>query len=93
MINRRGVYRAFVRGRYSSNLYALPFDDALLSSKVGEMRCALRLDRQHIAPGGADRRAFALWSATSFVTLMTGYALILGPVVLLLIWLSGLLRG
>src|SRR5215210_5320511 len=48
LINRRGVRRAFLRGRYSSNLYSYPFDDQLLSSKVGEMRCLLGLDRQSI---------------------------------------------
>ena len=93
LINRRGVYRAFLRGRHSSNLYAFPFDDALLESKVGEMRCLLGLDREHIAASAADRWAFALWAGLSFATLMTTYALMLAPLVLLLMWIVGAVRG
>jgi hypothetical protein len=89
LINRRGVRRAFMRGRYSSNLYAYAFDDQLLSSKVGEMRCLLRLDRQSIRASAADKKAYALWAAISFTTLLMGYALILSPLILLL---AGLIR-
>jgi len=89
VINRRGVYRAFLRGRYSSNLYAYPFDDRLLSSKVGEMRCLLGLDKQSIGAEAADRRAFAWWASISFACLLAGYALLLIPPVLLLL---GVLR-
>jgi hypothetical protein len=91
LINRRGVRRAFLRGRYSSNLYAYAFDDRLLSSKVGEMRCLLRLDRQSIREAAADRRAYAFWAAISFITLLAGYALILSPLILLLLGLWRLL--
>jgi hypothetical protein len=91
LINRRGVYRAFMRGRYSENLYGLPFDDQLLSSKVGEMRCMLGLDRRNMAASSADERAFLMWSGASLATLMAGYALIAGSVVLLLIGLFRLL--
>lgn len=89
LINRRGVRRAFMRGRYSSNLYAYAFDDQLLSSKVGEMRCLLRLDRQSIGASAADKKAYALWATISFATLLVGYALILSPLILLL---AGLFR-
>lgn len=89
LINRRGVYRSFLRGLYSSNLYSYPFDDRLLSGKVGEMRCLLGLDRQSIHAGTADKRAFALWASMSFACLMASYALVLIPLVLLLM---GVLR-
>lgn len=89
LINRRGVYRSFLRGRYSSNLYVYPFDDRLLSSKVGEMRSLMGLDKQSIRADAADRRAFALWAGISFASLLAGYALLLAPLVLLLI---GVLR-
>ncbi len=91
LINRRGVHRAFLRGRYSSNLYAYAFDDQLLSSKVGEMRCLLRLDRQNITAEAADKRAYAFWAAISFITVLTGYALILSPLILLLLGLFRLM--
>ncbi len=89
LINRRGVHRAFLRGRYSSNLYSYAFDYQLLSSKVGEMRCLLGLDRRNITAQPDDKRAFALWAALSFITLLTGFALILSPLILLL---AGLFR-
>jgi len=91
LINRRGVHRAFLRGRYSSNLYSYSFDDHLLSSKVGEMRCLLRLDRLNITADAADRNAFSLWAGVSFITLLTGYALILSPLILLLMGLFRLM--
>lgn len=92
LINRRGVRRAFLRGRYSKNLYGYAFDDQLLSSKVGEMRCLLGLDRQSIRAEAADRRAYVLWAAISFATILAGYALVLSPLILLLMglfWLVG----
>jgi hypothetical protein len=89
VINRRGVYRAFLRGRYSSNLYSYPFDEQLLSSKVGELRCLLGLDKQSIHANGTDRGAFALWAGISFACLTAGCALVLVTPLLLLM---GLLR-
>ncbi len=91
LINRRGVHRAFLRGRDSSNLYSYAFDDQLLSSKVGEMRCLLRLDRQNITAQPADKRAYAIWAAISFITLLIGYALIISPLILLLVGLFRLM--
>ncbi|HVG34109.1 MAG TPA: hypothetical protein VM911_13555 [Pyrinomonadaceae bacterium] len=85
LINRRGVYRSFMRGRYSLNLYVYPFDDRLLSSKVGEMRCLLGLDKQSIRAEEADKRAFMLWAGISFACLLATYALLLAPLVLLIV--------
>ncbi|HEX2090746.1 MAG TPA: hypothetical protein VHG28_00035 [Longimicrobiaceae bacterium] len=39
------LFRAFVRGRHSRNLYRGEFHESLLDGKVGEMRQSLRLDR------------------------------------------------
>lgn len=41
----RRMLRAFVRGRRSRNLYGRTYDDALLDTRVGEMRAELGLDR------------------------------------------------
>ncbi|HEX8774234.1 MAG TPA: hypothetical protein VF735_11535 [Pyrinomonadaceae bacterium] len=89
LINRRGVYRSFMRGRYSHNLYKHPFDEQLLSSKVGEMRCMLRLDRQNVVASSGDARAFLMWSGAGLATLFAVYGLILSPLILLV---AGLLR-
>lgn len=37
------VWRAFVRGRHSGNLYRARFDDALLDRRLGDVRRELRL--------------------------------------------------
>ncbi|HEX8422539.1 MAG TPA: hypothetical protein VF634_03965 [Pyrinomonadaceae bacterium] len=69
MINPRGVYRAFARGRQSRNLYRTTFSDALLARTVGEMRRELELDKETAPPAPRDRRAFVFWSLTSLATL------------------------
>jgi hypothetical protein len=63
----RAVWRAFVRGRHTSNLYR---DDAelpaaILDHSVGEMRRILRLDQPAARPRGADGVAFIAWVAAS----------------------------
>ncbi len=61
-VNPRAVYRAFVRGRYTRNLYDRPFDDALLELQLGELRTQLGFveEGEHEARS-RDRLAFALW--------------------------------
>ena len=68
-INPRGVYRAFMRGRRSRNLYRTTFSDELLARTVGEMRRELDLDKENAEPSSADRRAFIFWSLASVATL------------------------
>lgn len=63
----RAVWRAFVRGRHTRNLYR---DDAepcaaILDRAVGEMRQILGLDQPAARPRGADVVAFAGWVAAS----------------------------
>lgn len=70
------VYRAFVRGRHSRNLYDGPYDDALLQEKVGELRSRLGLDRQTPPAGATDRLAFAGFVAT-VVAIQLAIALVL----------------
>ena len=55
------IYRAFVRGRHSRNLYDTPFSERLLERRVGELRAELALDA---APAAAtiDVAAFVAWS-------------------------------
>ena len=89
-INPRRVYKSFLRGRYSTNLYSLPFDNQLLDSKVGDMRHYARLDRRAPPPTSEDQMAFSKWAFASAVTLIVFDTLLLVPltlVVWLLIWL------
>jgi hypothetical protein len=82
-INPRGVYRAFMRGRQSRNLYRTTFSDELLARTVGDMRRELELDKELAPPAPADRRAFVFWSLASAATFAgTWAAALLPPAVL-----------
>lgn len=85
-INPRGVYRAFMRGRRSRNLYRTTFNDELLMRNVGDVRRELDLDKTHAPPATADRRAFIFWSLASAATFAgTWAAVVLPPAFLLLL--------
>src|SRR5215207_3206183 len=61
----RAVYRAFVRGRHSRNLYGDAWDESLLVARVGEVRRGLNLDGDDVRPTRDDRVAFAFWGGLS----------------------------
>src|SRR2546423_459712 len=61
----RSVYRAFMRGRRSANLYFTEWDEAILTRRVGEMRRQLKLDGERVRPTAEDKAAFVFWSAAS----------------------------
>ena len=79
LINPRGVYRAFMRGRRSRNLYRLTFSDELLARKVGDVRRELDLDKTPAPPAPADRKAFIFWSLASAATFAGTWAVVLLP--------------
>ncbi|MDT5294785.1 MAG: hypothetical protein QOJ76_1665 [Acidobacteriota bacterium] len=85
----RSVYRAFLRGRRSKNLYFERWDEALLAVRVGEMRRRLRLDAADAEPEPGDRAAFALWSAVGVLTYLAVCAATVLPALALLgvLWL------
>ena len=56
----RRTFRAFVRGRRAQALYRIPYSDALLERRVGEVRRELGLD---VAPGKARAADVALFGA------------------------------
>jgi hypothetical protein len=61
----RAVWRAFVRGRHSRNLYAEPWSDALLEESVGGMRRRLALEGDPPAASPADRILFVSWASVA----------------------------
>jgi hypothetical protein len=83
----RRVYRAFVRGRHSRNLYGERFDDALLARTVGEVRAGLGLAGSAPPSSRADRLAFAGWSLVALSAYSVQSAAVLAPIALLVIWL------
>jgi hypothetical protein len=77
------VYRAFMRGRHSQNLYLRVFDDELLARRVGSVRRELHLEEAHIHATRDDKLSFIFWAGVSIATyLLTGLALI-SPVIIL----------
>src|SRR5262245_61843224 len=61
----RAVWRAFVRGRHSRNLYAEPWNEALLEESVGATRHRLALDRSAPDASPADRILFVSWTSVA----------------------------
>lgn len=83
VINPRGVYAAFMRGRRSRNLYRTEFNEALLSSRVGDVRRRLGLDVTPAEPTTDDKVSFVAWAAASVVTYFAAGAVLLAPLGLL----------
>src|SRR5215210_4807454 len=73
----RRVYRAFLRGRRSANLYFEAWDDSLLARRVGDERRRLGLETKGARPSWRDRAAFALWAGASLATYAASGALML----------------
>ena len=84
IVNPRGVYRGFMRGRKTSNLFAADFNDKLLKSLVGEYRHRLKLEKAVAWSSITNRRAFAFWLAASAFT----YIISVGPLILIPLFLA-----
>jgi hypothetical protein len=83
VINPRGVYHAFLRGRQSRNLFACEWDDRFLAHTVGEARRSLRLDETPRPATPRDKAAFAVWALISSLVYLLVMPLALLPVVAL----------
>jgi hypothetical protein len=66
VVNPRGLFRGFVRGRRSRNLFGETFTDEMLARRVGEVRRALLPGDEGVAPGARasarDVVGFVMWS-------------------------------
>ena len=82
IINRRGTYRAFLRGRQSANLYRTELSDELLAQTVGECRQRLRLNKEPTPASLRDRLAFVVWSFAGAATYLGAVFLSLAPLML-----------
>ncbi|MCA1564771.1 MAG: ubiquinone biosynthesis protein COQ4 [Acidobacteria bacterium] len=83
LLNPRGVYRAFMRGRQSRNLYRATFSEELLARKVGDVRRELGLDKTPAPPAPADQKAFIFWSLVSAGVFAGTWAMALLPLAVL----------
>jgi hypothetical protein len=75
----RAVYRAFVRGRHSTNLYGDSWDESILGRRVGEVRHRLKLDEEVARPTRDDQVAFAVWAGASAAAYAATGAVMLAP--------------
>jgi hypothetical protein len=80
----RGTYHAFVRGRYSTNLYRGEFHESLLDDTVGALRRRLGLADPTPSASPRDRAAFAAWSLFVVAWHAAGVAVGLGVLYLAL---------
>ena len=83
----RRIFRAFVRGRNTRNLYGRTFDDALLDRRVGEMRAELGLNREVPAGTAADVFRFVAYLVAGLPSVVLMSEPLLVPVVALAAWL------
>jgi hypothetical protein len=83
VIKPQAVFRAFLRGRRSTNFYREVFNDSLLSPTVGEVRHCLHLDTGPDSPTPEDRMAFAGWVLASELVFLSSLVFVLTPVIAL----------
>ncbi|HVF56241.1 MAG TPA: hypothetical protein VM934_08820 [Pyrinomonadaceae bacterium] len=91
-VNPSEVYRAFLRGRQSSNLFTRVWGEELLERRVGEVRRELSLDKATKPATLADKVSFVLWAAVAVATYLAVAAVMLSPLVvpaLAILWLKG----
>jgi hypothetical protein len=67
VVNPRGMYRSFLRGRHNDNLYKLEFTDELLDHSVGEYRGLLNLESAGAPASHKDGVAWAAWVLLSIL--------------------------
>jgi hypothetical protein len=84
----RAVYRAFLLGRRTRNLYVGQFEDSLLLKPVGSVRRELQLDRPSGPPLIGDRIAFIAWAVAAVACLVGPYAVAVGAALLGFRWLG-----
>jgi hypothetical protein len=87
VVNPVGVYRGFMRGRSTSNLYSTSFSDELLNHKVGEYRDLLGLAKSQRPPSTTDHLLLTFWILVSVGTYFAAVLLSLLPLMLIGLWI------
>jgi len=85
LINPGAVFRAFLRGRHSRNLYREVFSDSLLALTVGEMRRRLHLYPTPRPPTPRDCTAFVGWALAGALVFLSSLLIVSVP--LLATWI------
>ncbi len=89
VVNPRGVYHGFMRGRSTRNLFDRAFSDEMLNSLVGEYRHKLHLEKMEREPTARDNAAFAFWIGASVLTYVVSVPIPLTLAFLLILWSLG----
>lgn len=87
VVNPKGVYRGFMRGRSNSNLFTLEFNDEMLAGKVGDYRHRLRLDGPSSAVRPRDILSFIFWVAFSLFVYLVAVSPIWLGAALIVLWI------
>jgi hypothetical protein len=87
VVNPQGVYRGFMRGRVSKNLFSKEFSDDVLEHKVGEYREYLNLNTDPTLPTARDYFAFAIWLIISVAVYLFVVAPVWVSVLLIFLWI------
>jgi hypothetical protein len=88
VVNPRGMYRSFMRGRDTTNLYTTGFTDELLQHRVGEYRELLGLNKPERAARTKDKFLFATWIAGCIGLYLVSVLPLFAPVLLIGLWIS-----
>lgn len=83
VINPRGVYQAFMRGRNCRNLFDIEFTEELLDCLVGDLRAQLKFDKPVRPVSNADKTAFVVWAALGVVVYAVAVLLPVVPIFVL----------
>jgi len=86
VVNPLGVYRGFMRGRRSSNLFYTEFNDDMLTAPVSEFRQRLRLDEPPEPVSFKDNTAFLFWILVSAATYIGALFLPLVSFIAFILW-------
>jgi hypothetical protein len=89
VVNPRGLYRAFMRGRSTKNLFDQRFSEEMLTHLVGEYRHKLHLEGPSPQPSGRDKLSFALWTVAGALTYFASVVVPILLLVLLILWTLG----
>ncbi|MBA3769875.1 MAG: hypothetical protein H0X08_05170 [Blastocatellia bacterium] len=87
IVNPGGVYRGFMRGRQSENLFASEFNDRLLGSAVGEYRHRLGLEHTLSSPSLSDYAAFVFWVTLAVLIYLISVGVPVALISLLVYWI------
>jgi len=86
VVNPVGLYRGFMRGRRSKNLFSTQFTDEILTQRVGEYRQLLGLESVPEKPSLSDKLIFVTWVVFSVAAYLVAIAPVWLTLALIALW-------